>query len=126
MIKLFSNYHSLRTVETSIIMNAIEKLKKACAFKPFISLTNLPAGNYTIQQFQRLDTFNGPRVRAVLEEYIVYLPDRFVELITHETVKELGEQTVILKNFGPDPEDGNRLKIDFEFLPSNESPSTSN
>lgn len=97
-------------------MDAFEKLKKACINKPFVSVSNLPEGNYIVQRFQRLETFNGPRVRVELKDYIVYLPDRFVELLCHDTIKELNQQKVIMKHMGKDPEDSNRLKLDFEVI----------
>lgn len=97
-------------------MNAISILKNACSGKPFKSFKNLSHGDYLVNNFQRVNTTYGDRLRVELDDCIMYLPERFTSYITDTHLTDLSTATVIMSYSGKDPNSQNRLLLDFEII----------
>lgn len=102
-------------------MNAISVLKAACLNKPFKSFKNLAVGDYVIENFQRVSTTYGERLRIELFDCIMYLPERFSSIMTDSLLTELNESTVIMAYSGKDPNAQNRLLLDFDVIRTDDS-----
>lgn len=97
-------------------MSAIDILKSACANKPFKSFKNLTIGDYVVDNFQRVITDYGDRLRVELHDCVMYLPERFSHLLTDDHLTELNESTVVMSYSGKDSNAHNRLLLDFEII----------
>lgn len=102
-------------------MNAISVLKSACINKPFKSFKNLTAGDYVIENFQRVSTTYGDRLRIELFDCVMYLPERFSRILSDGLLTELNESTVIMAYTGKDPNAQNRLLLDFDVIRTDEA-----
>lgn len=99
-----SDSHSNRITKT-----AFETLQAACINKPFISFKTLAIRDYIVENFQRVKTQYGNRVRVELVDCIVYLPERFAAGLTDKKFEELNEGVVVMSYGGKDPDTQNRL-----------------
>lgn len=97
-------------------MNALGVLKAACANKPFKSFKNLDIGDYVVDNFQRVKTDYGDRLRIELSDSVMYLPERFSNLLQDEHLTDLNDSTVVMSYSGKDPNNRNRLLLDFEII----------
>lgn len=70
-------------------MDAIQALKTACQPKNFFSFRNLPPGDYIIRRFTAVATTHGQRIRIDLDNTYMYLPERFVNILTNEMIEAL-------------------------------------
>lgn len=101
-------------------MQALGILKSACVNKPYKSFRNLAVGDYVVDNFQRVNTNYGDRLRVELSDCVMYLPERFSHLLTDDHLTELNDGTVVMSFSGRDPHAQNRLLLDFEFIRMNE------
>lgn len=97
-------------------MSALNVLKSACQNKPFKSFKNLNHGDFVVTNFQRVSTDYGDRLRIELHDSVMYLPERFSNLLSDEHLTELNESTVVMSFSGKDPNAQNRLLLDFEII----------
>lgn len=97
-------------------MNVVEYLKKACISKPYRSFSNLANGDYEVQSFEQIKTSFGNRIRIELSDCVMYLPERFANILTEETIARLNESTIIMAYSGKDPNAHGRLLLDFEAI----------
>lgn len=102
-------------------MNALNVLKTACINKPFRSFKNLNVGDYVVLNFQRVNTNYGDRLRIELHDSVMYLPERFANLLTDEHLTELNDSTVVMAFSGKDHNAQNRLLLDFEIIREDEN-----
>lgn len=72
-------------------------LKKAASYsKPLVSFSQLPKGEYIVQEFSLVQTKFGPKIKADLGDKVVFLPSRFSANMTEENVAELNNIPQIL------------------------------
>lgn len=102
-------------------MNAISMLKSACVNKPFKSFKNLLVGDYIVEDFQRVTTSYGDRVRIEIFDAVMYLPERFSRILSDGLLTELNESTVVMSYSGKDPNTSNRLLLDFDVIRTDDS-----
>lgn len=108
-------------------MSAISILKKASIPKPFKSFKDLQEGKYKVERFDLVETNFGDRVRIKTNDAYMYLPERYAEEMTEEVINELNTSSVTMIYSGKDPENQNRLMLDFDAVGYNEegAPDTS-
>ncbi|DAC81321.1 hypothetical protein QKK82_gp03 [Mayetiola barley midge adintovirus] len=95
--------------------SALNKLKTACIKKPFKSFKDLAVGEYIVNSFVVVETKNyGQRIRINLDEYYMYLPERFQQMLDAATIAELNGGPKVMIYSGKDATDQNRLILDFQ------------
>lgn len=97
-------------------MNAMEKLKAACLKKKttsYKSFKDLEAGEYIVYHFSCIQTSHGRRVRINLDDYFMYLPERFSTGLDDASIVELNSSPKVMVYGGKNPSEGNRLILDF-------------
>lgn len=97
-------------------MNALEKLKAAClkkSSKSFKSFKDLKVGEYIVYEFSWIQTNHGRRVRITLDDYFMYLPERFSTNLDDATIAELNSSPKVMVYGGKNPTEYNRLILDF-------------
>lgn len=95
--------------------SALNKLKTACIKKPFKSFKDLTPGEYIVNSFVVVETKNyGQRIRINLDEFYMYLPERFQEVLDQAAIAELNLGPKIMIYSGKDVTDQNRLILDFQ------------
>lgn len=93
-------------------MSALDKLRAACTTKlTYKSFSSLTPGEYTVYEFSKVETKHGHRVRIMLDDYSMYLPERF--LLTDDEIAELNASPKIMVYGGKDASKKNRLILDF-------------
>lgn len=93
-------------------MNALEKLRAACAKKViYKSFETLAPGEYTVYEFSKIETKHGHRVRITLEDYSMYLPERVI--LDDDDITELNASPKIMIYGGKETLKQNRLILDF-------------
>lgn len=102
-------------------MAAINVLKTACLNKNYKSFKNLAIGDYVVDNFQRVTTDYGDRLRIELHDCVMYLPERFSHLLTDDHISELNSSTVVMSFSGKDSNAQNRLLLDFEVVTMDDS-----
>lgn len=93
---------------------ALDKLKFACVKVPFQSFKTLPQGEYIINHFSIEQTAHGKRVRVDMDDCFLFLPERFARVTTEAEINELNSSPKVMIYSGKDPEDQNRLVLDFQ------------
>lgn len=91
----------------------MDSLKSACLSKNFKSFKELAQGEYIVNRFTHVDTKHGKRVRIDLEEFYMYLPERFTSL-TEADINSLNASQKIMVYSGKDASKQNRLILDFQ------------
>lgn len=78
-------------------MSALSALKSNS--REYTNFTQLPAGEYQIQKFAKVETPKGERLRVDLNEYYVFLPERYLNGINEEKLAELnnGKYVMVFK-----------------------------
>lgn len=92
-------------------------LQSACEQKNFQSFKNLKIGEYYVKKFIRVETQHGKRVQIELAtgEYM-FLPERYLSTLTDEICADLSKAPKIMTYSGKDPNNGNRLILDFKAV----------
>lgn len=101
-------------------MNSIKALKVECIGKSFQSFKSLPIGDYIVENFEKISTAHGDRIRVELQNEFVFLPERFLKVLTPEAIAELNASAVIMSFRGKDQNNQNRLLLDFDIIDINE------
>lgn len=95
--------------------SALNKLQAACIKKPFKSFKDLAVGEYIVNSFVAVETKTyGQRIRINLEEFYMYLPERFQQMLDEAAIGELNLGPKIMIYGGKDIADQNRLILDFQ------------
>lgn len=93
-------------------MNALEKLKTACLKKrAYRSFNILPPGEYIVGEFKKIQTKYGPRLRILIDDYLMLLPERCI--LDDADIEELNSAPCVLVYGGKNPAEKNRLILDF-------------
>lgn len=95
-------------------MDALALLKDACMTKSFKSFKHLQPGEYIVTLFEKSKTDHGERVRITIDNYYMYLPDRFNKKLSQEYIDELNKTPKIMIYGGKDVNAQNRLILDFK------------
>lgn len=77
-------------------MSALLNLQKACKGAKYISFNDLQIGSYQIERFSIVKTEYGMRVKVTMVENYVFLPERFIELITKKDIEELNQGKYVM------------------------------
>lgn len=101
-------------------MSAISVLQRACLNKPFKSFKDLEVGEYKIERFDYVESTFGDRVRIKLSDSYMFLPQRYIEEMSDEVIKELNVSTVYMTYSGKDQNNQNRLMLEFNAVGMNE------
>lgn len=94
--------------------SALSALKTACIKKTYKSFKDLQPGEYVVTNFCAVETKHGNRIRIVMNNSYMYLPDRFSETLTDDVIADLNASPKIMIYGGKDATDRNRLILDFE------------
>lgn len=100
-------------------MSALEKLKAACGkktSKSYKSFKDLDAGEYIVYDFSWIQTSHGRRIRVTLDDYFMYLPERFSTSLDDAEIAELNSSPKVMVYGGKNPSENNRLILDFHEL----------
>lgn len=100
-------------------MDAMDKLKSACKKtsikKTYKSFKDINIGEYNINRFAVVDCQFGKRIRIDLDEFFMYLPERFVKFLTDADIDQLNEAVPkVMVYSGKDAENKDRLILDFK------------
>lgn len=95
-------------------MDALSALREACQKKSFKSFNNLQPGEYIVTNFESSETNHGQRIRITIEDFYMYLPERFNKKLTEEVLEELNKSPKIMIFSGKDASLQNRLVLDFK------------
>lgn len=95
-------------------MDALSLLKEACLKKSFKSFKNVQPGEYIVSLFEKCETDHGERVRISIDDFYMYLPERFNKPLSHEKINELNKTPKIMVYGGKDGDAQNRLILDFK------------
>lgn len=71
-------------------------------------------GEYIVTWFEKCTTDLGERVRVTIDDYFLYLPGRFNDVLTQEIIDELNKAPKIMIYGGKDAAAQNRLILDFK------------
>lgn len=78
-------------------MESFALLKKGASWNSKLeSFSELPIGEYAVTDFSLVQTEYGPRIKVVLGDKFVFLPNRFSKNLTAEQVQELNSIPQIL------------------------------
>lgn len=91
----------------------MEALKAACVKKSFKGFKELAPGEYIVRNFQLASSKYGPRVRIDLDDFYMYLPERFATALTPSRIEELNKAPKIMVFSGKDPLNKERLLLEF-------------
>lgn len=90
-----------------------EIFKSACANnKPYMSFEDLPYGDHVIDNFHRVNTELGDRIRIETNNSSLFLPQRFSR-ISDEVIADLNEMAIIMSYEGRHSDDHERLLLVF-------------
>lgn len=85
-------------------MSALTILQKACKGKVYKRLSDLPVGEYLIENFQLTTVKNGAcLVKINLEEYFIFLPERIGKNFNQTFIDEMNAMKTIFVFDGMDP-----------------------
>lgn len=93
--------------------NALGVLRLACTKKKFVSFKDFSTGQYVVNKFTIVETTYGKRVQIDLNDSYMYLPERFVNMLTQKDIDELNKSSKIMIYKGKDTTDKDRLILDF-------------
>lgn len=100
-------------------MSALELLKMAATPPQYINFDQLTIGEHLVNQIEIGNTKEGNRLRVSLaDNTFLFLPQRFMNQMTPETIKELNSHELLLVYGGKDPKCRNRLILDFKLADS--------
>ena len=99
-------------------MSGIEFLKAAKnGRKPFRSFANIALGTYPILSFDLVNDKNfGRRLRAETKDFIITLPERFINNLTDEILADLNKERYVMTYKGKDETKHNMVLLDFEKI----------
>ena len=89
-------------------ISAMQALKTACQPKTFQSFKTLQTGEHIIRRFSIVTTTHGPRIRLDFDETYMYLPERFIQMLSPEAIEKLNESPKIMIYSGKDHENRDR------------------
>lgn len=92
---------------------ALGVLRLACTKKKFTSFKDFSTGQYVVNKFTIVETTYGKRVQIDLNDSYMYLPERFVHMLTQKDIDELNKSSKIMIYKGKDSTDKDRLILDF-------------
>lgn len=95
-------------------MSALELLRAACLKKTYKGFKELSTGEYMVHSFSKVDTGHGTRIRIDLDEFYMFLPERFAITLNDKHLAELSATRKIMIYSGKDITDHNRLLLDFK------------
>lgn len=95
-------------------MDALSLLKEACLKKSFKSFNHLQPGEYIVSLFEKYETDHGERVRITIDDFYMYLPERFNKSLSQEVIDDLNKSPKIMVYGGKDVGAQNRLILDFK------------
>lgn len=96
-------------------MSALQLLQTLCEKHPFKSFKELePNKHYMVRYFSIADSKLGKRIRIDLDDCYMFLPERFVKILSGTLIEELNLSGPIKMVYeGKDETCMNRLKLDF-------------
>lgn len=97
-------------------VEALAALQSACEKKNFQSFKNLKFGDYIVRKFSIVDTLHGKRIQVDVNDGYMYLPERFVGVLSQNIIDELNKSPKIMVYKGKDANDGNRLILEFKEI----------
>lgn len=83
-------------------MEAFNLLRRASWGKRHVKFDDLPLGDYPVTHFAIADAQYGPTLKAEIGDRYVFLPKRFVENQTEESVRELNTGRWMMQYRGKD------------------------
>lgn len=92
---------------------ALDALKMACQKKNYQSFKDMQPGEYVVRRFNIVDTTHGKRIRIELDGTYMYLPERFVTMLTDDVINVLNKSPKIMVYGGKDTSNRDRLILDF-------------
>lgn len=92
---------------------ALSALKSACVKKKYKSFKELVLGEHVVKKFNIVETTHGKRVRIETDQFYMYLPERFVTVLTEPVIEELNKSPKIMVYGGKDETERDRLILDF-------------
>lgn len=95
-------------------MDALTMLKDACAKKTFKSFNALQPGEYIVTLFEKFKTQHGERIRITIDDFYMYLPERFNHKLDDNAIQDLNKGPKIMVYGGKDYTMRNRLILDFK------------
>lgn len=84
-------------------MEAFDLLRRASWVKSHVKFDDLPVGDYPVTHFSIVDAQYGPTLKAEIGDKYVFLPKRYIEDHTPESVRHLNTGRWIMKYSGKDP-----------------------
>lgn len=94
---------------------ALAALRSASEKRKFQSFKNIPKGEYIVKTFSHVDTIHGKRVQVdMMNGEYMYLPQRYLTLLSEDVCEDLSKSPKIMIYDGKDPDDSNRLILDFK------------
>lgn len=102
-------------------MSALEALEalntlNSCSQK-YTNFDNLKVGEYPVRRFTIVETKQGDRVRADLDEYFVFLPKRYFDKISEERCAVLNKFKYIMVYSGKEYGNKDRIILTFKLAP---------
>lgn len=99
-------------------MEALEALAALnnCS-KKYTNFTKLPIGEYPVRKFSFVETQQGDRIRADLDEYFVFLPKRYFDNVNQERCDVLNKYNYIMVFGGKENTKTERLILSFRLAP---------
>lgn len=95
-------------------MDALSMLNEACSKKSFKSFNDLLPGEYIVKHFEKHESKHGERVRIAIDDYYMYLPQRFNTTLSQGRLDELNKSPKIMVYGGKDISARDRLILDFK------------
>lgn len=102
-------------------MSVLNLLKTANLGREYKSFKDLPVGSYVIKRFSLFETTYGVRVRIEINDWYMFLPERFTGFIRDENIADLNAATVVMTYSGKDMNNQSRLILDFDVITINEA-----
>lgn len=99
-------------------MSASDLLTKACKPKErqenYKKFDDMSTGCYKVKKFELKETEYGPKLQVFIENFFVYLPPRFTELInSQQLIDELNSKNYVMEYAGKDKMNFNFLQLKF-------------
>lgn len=87
----------------------------------YTSFNDLKTGEYAVRKFTIVETKQGDRIRADLDDYYVFLPKRYFDKITEEKLAALNRFNYIMAYDGKEYTNKDRLILSFKLAPKVDS-----
>lgn len=119
-ILTFNGSSSLKISAMEGKKSGISILQSNSLNKPFKSFKDLAVGEYKVERFDLIKTTFGKRVRIKIEDSYMFLPERYTEEMSEETIDELNGASVTMIYSGKDGNNKSRLMLEFNAIGHNE------